>query len=47
MADFDLKSIMTQLSNLEFNEPTYKAETVAPDTNFEPVYDPVVDHPRY
>jgi hypothetical protein len=47
MADFDLKSIMTQLSNLEFNETTYKAETVAPDTNFEPVYDPVVDHPRY
>ena len=47
MADFDLKSIMTQLNNLEFNEPIYTGEPVTAETNFEPLYDPGVDHPRY
>ena len=40
MADFDLKSIMTQLNNLEFNEPIYTGEPVTAETNFEPLYDP-------
>ncbi len=47
MADFDLKSIMMQLSNLEFNAPMYTGETVDSETKFEPIYDPVEDHPRY